>query len=114
VIVNDENSAPGDDLAKLRIINIAEGVRSIDLYVVAEGISIDNVAPTASSLSSGAVSPYIVSNSGRYDVVATERGSKNPIALRRQTFAANEVSSIVVADVSGGDGAVNVIVLRDR
>jgi hypothetical protein len=114
IIVNDDNEQPGGDVSKLRIIDLAQAVRSIDVYIVAVGRSIDNVAPTVSSLSSGAISPYIVSDDGTYDVIVTPRGEKSPLASKRHVFAGDAVSSIVVADTPDGDGAVSILVLRDR
>lgn len=115
LLIDDDNEEPGNDVAKVRIINLSTSSRNVDVYLTQPRQSITNAVATADNLGFGAVSDYFVSDSGSYVLTITESDAKSPLGQRTNvTFEENSVYTIVVSDTAPGSRPLRTIVLKDR
>ena len=87
----------------LRAANVATGIGSIDIYLLSAGTTIDQVAPTFSSLAYGGTATFTQFTAGDYSLVVARAGSKDVIYdSGKQTAAAKaKVTLLVYATGSG-------------
>ncbi len=58
ILLVDESSTPGADVAELRIVNASPALGTVDVYIVAPGTNLQSVSPTIGGLAFEAVSTY--------------------------------------------------------
>ena len=76
ILLTDDNTASTTTgNIKLRIVNAAPGIGTVDVYVLPSGTPITNVTPTISSLSFESSSNYLDLRAGSYSIVFTPPGS---------------------------------------
>jgi hypothetical protein len=114
MLLRDDNDPPGDNTFKVRVIDVAQSTRSLDLYIVTDPRSITSVSPTAANMRYKTVTQYSSGRSGTYSVIVTD--SKSGRVLGRaapQSFDEKQVYTIVVANPEQGPSstAVNVVVI---
>jgi len=76
ILLTDDNTASTTTgNIKLRIVNAAPGLGTVDVYVLPSGTPITNSTPTISSLSFESSSSYLDLRAGSYSIVFTPPGS---------------------------------------
>lgn len=111
-VLRDKNDQPDGDVTKIRFIHTANQTRSVDLYVVAPGTSIDSLSPTIDGLNYKSDSDYVFSEQGVYQVIITDRKSKTPLfTSSSQNFTSKGIYSIFLTD--GLDGP-SISIIQDR
>ena len=87
----------------LRAANVATGIGSVDMYLLPAGTTIDQVAPTFSSVAYGGTATFTQFTAGDYSLVVARAGSKDVIYdSGKQTVAAKaKVTLLVYATGSG-------------
>lgn len=102
--LSDDNTAPTSGDAKLRVVNAAPSMGTVDVYVVAPGTNPMDATPTFSSLNFEGSSSYQTLTAGTYEVLFTLPGGifafidTGPI-----TLSDGQNRTIVALDnVSGG------------
>ena len=96
----DDNSAPPSGKIKLRVIHCAPlGPAFLDIYIVAPGTDITNLAPTISGLGYQQASNYEVLAAGSYEVIMvdTTDHSKKPVD-KPYDLGAGEIRTLVTVD----------------
>jgi hypothetical protein len=76
VLLTDDNSAPSSGDVKVRIVNVAPGLGSADVYLVAPGTDLSTTSPTIASLAVNSASAYQSVAAGNYEVFFTLPGQK--------------------------------------
>jgi hypothetical protein len=115
ILLRDENNSPGDNLSKMRMINLSRASkRGVDVYVSTADSRALPAAPSAEGLGSGGVSEYLVGRSGEYKIQVTSANSREVIAsLPKVTFDAEAVYSILVVDTAPGRLPLRILTLKD-
>jgi hypothetical protein len=80
IILTDDNTAStATGHIKLRIVNAAPTIGTVDVYVLPSGTSINNSTPAVNSLSFESSSDYLDLAAGSYSIVFTPHGSLFPV-----------------------------------
>jgi len=100
--------------AKLRVVHASPTAQNVDVYLVATGTDISEVAPTIANVPFLADTDFLSVAEGDYDVIVTPTGTKDaaigPAAI---SLDANGIYTIIARDGEGGGTPLNVILLDD-
>jgi len=100
--------------AQLRIVHGSPAAGAVDIYLVAPGTDVNDVAPTLSNVPFKAETGYLSVAEGDYDVVVTPTGSKTPaIGPAAINLSNGGIYTIVARDNAGGGAPLNVILTDD-
>ena len=84
-IQNDDLTAPTSGNCKLRVVHASTLAGSVDVYVTAPGVSINNpkspVTPVLSNFTFGTVTKYLQVPAGSYEVRVTAAGNPSAVAI---------------------------------
>lgn len=109
--VNDDNTPPPSGNIKLRFFHGSPcagdpqclNPESFDIYVVAPGTDITNVAPSVGSLAYQQVSNYLNIAATSYEIILTPAGSKSrALDETPPAFTAGQIRTFVALDIPGG------------
>jgi hypothetical protein len=75
-LYTDNSPNPASGNFSLRIINAAPGLGTVDVYIVAPGTNLGNVAPKVPNLAFQAASSYLPLSAGTYEIYFTLAGQK--------------------------------------
>jgi hypothetical protein len=120
LVLNDD-PRPVNSYAKVRIVHAApaEAAASVDIYVTAPGVDINDVDPTLPAVPFKANTGYIplpanADNATTYVVTVTPAGTKDAaIGPAEFAFFAGDVVTVVAIDALGGGTPLGVIVRAD-
>ena len=102
-IFTDTTTAATSGNIQLRIINGADALGPMDVYITSPGVSLYSVSANISGLGFGTASGYQTMAAGNYEVRITTHGQKNAVWLDlNETYASGAVLTIVVQDNGGG------------
>jgi hypothetical protein len=102
LLLTDDNSAPTTNDFKLRLVNAAPIMGPVDIYVVAPGTDLTNVAPNVTSLAFSNASSYLSLPNGTYEIFFTLPGTvASLIDTGSITYATGQVRTIVALDNQG-------------
>jgi len=97
--------------AQLRVVNVATGTGTVDVYVTASGADISGAAPTASAVAVADTSqPYFQESANTYEVRVTPTGTKTVIADQTITVTGNKVNTLVIMNDSAGHTVVTPLI----
>jgi hypothetical protein len=114
LLIQDDNEPASESLVKVRIINAATSVRSVDVYIVSADQNQPSSAPVQNNVGFGTVSGYRVNTEGRYNIIVTESNSRTVLARSdRRDLAAENVYTVVVADSAPGRQPLRVLLIDD-
>jgi hypothetical protein len=105
--LDTNNTIPNGGTFNLRLINVATGVRAVDLYLTAPGVDLGLTAPAIPNIVAGATSLYANVSTGTYEMRATLGGTKEVIydALIGDFFPDKTVNEVIVF----GKGSANLV-----
>jgi len=108
--VNDDNTAPSSGNIKLRFFHGSPcagdpqclNPESFDIYVVAPGTDISNIAPSVASLAYQQVTNYVSTAAGSYEIILTPSGSKTRALDETPSgFTAGQIRTLAAVDQAG-------------
>lgn len=110
-VFQDNKSAPSSGNFEIRVINAAQTLGTVDVYVVAPGTDISTVNPSATALAFQSASGYLTLAAGSFVVEFAQAGSKNVIlATNSASFSSGQIRTVVSLD---GNGVFSTAVLSD-
>ncbi len=114
LVLLDDNSMPPAGEMKLRVVNAAPDLGTVDVYVTSPNTDITAVSPSIASLAYGASSTYLVLGGGSYQVQMTASGTKS-VLLNTGTVTVNagQVSTAVAVNPVSGTSRFSAILLTD-
>jgi hypothetical protein len=112
-ITTTELSDAPDGSFRLRLVHAGITTPALDLYVVAEGASIDDVSPVISGIDPREVSEYQLFNIGTYDARLTTVGTKDVVASNRLSIQENLAATMLVLDNPIPEEPPGAFVVRD-
>ena len=107
--LTDEITAPTG--GELRLVHVAPGLGAVDVYVLSEGIDINNISsPTISNFSFQTVSNYLTLPVGSYHVYFTPLGNKSfaYISAGPISLTAGQVRTVLALNDPSGIGYTSV------
>jgi hypothetical protein len=107
-LVLDTNSAiPNGGTFNVRVINVATGVRAVDLYLTAPGVDLGLTAPAIPGVVAGVTSLYANVPTGTYEMRATLAATKEVIydAFIGDFFPDKSIAEVIVF----GKGSANLV-----
>lgn len=114
LFLKDDNSSSGSGTFKIRSINVANSLRSLDVYIVADPADRDSVAPTEDNLSYKKVSDYRVGVAGTYSIVVTNGKTGALITtIGPQDFESKAVYTLILSDERGDGEPLTATLLKD-
>lgn len=115
LLLRDDNDPAGSEAAKIRLINVAQASRNVDVYVLKPNIDLLTAAPTEETLTYRQRTSYVASSSGQYVVTITPKNSKDILAQSPVTdFRGEGVYTILITDAPGGTTPPGIVILTDR
>jgi hypothetical protein len=111
VELTDDNKAPTTGDVKIRVVNTAQSLGLVDVYVVAPGTNLQTVSPTYSNVTFEAATAYDEVAAGNYEVYITQPNQKfyyidsGPLAL-----TAGQVRTVVALDNVAGNGYTAAVI----
>jgi hypothetical protein len=100
--------------ARLRFIQGAPSVTSVDVYLTASGTGIAAATPTYAAVPFAGDTRFVSYAQGVYELTITHAGSKTPILGPLATgLADGEISTLVLRDAPGGGPPYGLIALDD-
>lgn len=100
--------------ARLRFIQGAPSVTSVDVYLTASGTGIAAAMPTYAAVPFAGDTRFVSYAQGVYELTITQAGSKTPILGPLATgLADGEISTLVLRDAPGGGPPYGLIALDD-
>lgn len=114
LLLEDDNEPAASGNFKVRTINVARTVRSIDLFIVADPNDVAQEQPTVAGSRFKQVSDYRAWRAGAYAVVAVDArtGARLGSAPVRD-FVSENVYTVLLAPANGGEDVIEVVVLDD-
>ena len=110
-VFQDNKSAPSSGNFELRVINAAQSLGTVDIYVVVPGTDISTVNPSATALAFQSASGYLTLAAGNFVVEFSQSGSKNVVlATNSSSFSSGQIRTIVSLD---GNGVFSTALLSD-
>ena len=79
VLIDTTTLLPNSDTFDIRVVNVATGISSVDLYLTPPGTDLSVTAPSVSGVGFGATSNYRAVPTGDYELRVTIGGSKEVI-----------------------------------
>jgi Domain of unknown function (DUF4397) len=105
LVLTDDNSAPPDGYAKLRMIHAAPGLGTTDVYLTDPNADLNTVTPTFSALPYSGVSTYFSAGAGNYRLRVTTGGTKTVIVDSGSlTLGAGEIRTGLILIPASGTG----------
>ncbi|WP_422010951.1 DUF4397 domain-containing protein [Roseateles sp.] len=104
-LLQEAETAPDANKAKLLILNLAPDAGALDVYVTASTDSLDTATPVTSNLQGGAGSGYNQINSGTFRIRITgytKKGNDLRLDIPAVTLASASVNTLVLTSTSGG------------
>ncbi|MBL8276257.1 MAG: DUF4397 domain-containing protein [Pelomonas sp.] len=104
-LLEESQSAPEANKAKLVVLNLAPDAGALDVYVTPSTDSLDTATPLTSNLQGGSGSGYIQINSGTFRVRVTgysKKGEDLRLDIPAVTFDSTSVNSLILTATSGG------------
>nr|WP_324258616.1 DUF4397 domain-containing protein [Cellvibrio fontiphilus] len=108
LLLTDNNRKVATE-AKVRLVHASTLAGNVDIYVVAAGASIANVAPAFSNIPFKADTGYVSLAAGNYDVIVAPTGTKTEAIKASLTFANGMVYTAVARDGAGLTAPLSVI-----
>jgi len=110
-VFQDNKSAPSSGNFEIRVINAAQSLGTVDVYIVAPGTDISTVNPSATALAFQSASGYLTLAAGSFVVEFAQAASKNVIlATNPSSFISGQIRTVVSLD---GNGVFSTAVLSD-
>lgn len=110
-VFSDNKSTPSSGNIQIRVINAANAMGTVDVYIVSPGTDISTVNATATNIGFQAASTYQTLAAGSYQVEFTQAGTKNVILNSNAlSFSAGQIRTVVSLD---GTGVFSTAVLSD-
>ncbi|MCG8673049.1 MAG: DUF4397 domain-containing protein [Pseudomonadales bacterium] len=114
LILEDDNSAPGDGNVKVRLVHGAKSAGLVDVYITAPGADISAIEPSISDFAFKADSGYLEVAAGTYQVRITGADSKGvAIDTGALTLAAGVVRTAIALDPPPASSDFGVLLLED-
>lgn len=115
LVLRDDNSRPGEDVSKIRVVNVSNASGNVDVYILENRNLFSTAAPSNDTTGFGSVSRYFASNKGSYEITVTRRDSKEILArVSNQDFQGDAVYTVLIADSQFGRLPPKIIVLKDK
>jgi hypothetical protein len=114
LVLLDDNSMPPVGEMKLRIVNAAPDLGTVDVYVTSANTDITALGPTIAALGYGTASTYIVLGGGSYQIQMTATGTKS-VLVNTGTITLNngDVNTAVALNPTSGSSRFGAILLTD-
>jgi hypothetical protein len=103
---------PNDGTFGIRVVNVATGISSVDLYLTPPGTDLSVTAPSVSGVAFGATSPFGVVPTGDYELRVTIGGSKEVIYDANAGAFANKSFAEAIIFGKGSAKLVNTALLN--
>jgi len=117
LLLKDDNESPGEGAFKVRVTDVAQTTRSLNLYIVEDPRTISSLSPTAANLRFRTTTQYRAGLSGTYSVIVTDSKTGDVVGSSpAYTFSSEGVYTIIVADPRSQSQTtrVNVVVIPDH
>ncbi len=99
----DDTTTPTTGNFRLRLINAAPSAGAVDAYVVAPSTDVTGVSPTVTSITFEAQSIYQSLAAGNFEVIFTQAGTKNVLAVSGSSaLATGKIYSVVLLSQTFG------------
>ena len=109
---DDSREPPPGDNFKIRVINAASSLDSIDVYITRQGGGLSRTSPVSSSLGFGEAGEYVETGIGTVQVRITSPGKIRELYDSGDlNFSASEIVSVLILDQNGGGAPYQSIVL---
>jgi hypothetical protein len=112
LILDDDLNAPSSGNVKLRLVNAAPGLGTVDVYVVPPGTNLLTVTPTASQVAFESASGYQTLASGTYEVIYTTPGTAF-VVFDGGSFTFGGGQNRTVVALNGQSGGFSTTTLKD-
>ncbi len=110
VELSDNNTAPTSGDVKIRVVNAAQSLGTMDVYIVAPGTDLSTISPTYPNVTFEGASAYDEVAAGTYEVYFTQPGQKfYYIDSGALTLKAGQIRTIVGLDNVGNGYAAAVV-----
>lgn len=97
LLVNDTVVDPGAGFFSVRVVNVAIGTTSVDVYVTPPGADLNAAAPNVAGVAVGGISTFVNLPVGNYEIQIARGGTKEIIYdSQSQTFAEHTQVETVV------------------
>ncbi|MFM1848705.1 MAG: hypothetical protein RL417_2179 [Pseudomonadota bacterium] len=114
MLLKDDNSSPSGDVFKVRTINVAPSLRSLDVFIVTDPEDVGSVAPTEDGLAYKETPEYRVGGAGTYFVVVADGKTGRLIQTSAgQSFEGGGVYTIILSDDPFESEPLSITILRD-
>lgn len=118
MLLVDENSAPLEGFAKVRVIHAAPSAPAVDVYWTKPFLALKGQLPVLTGVPFGAASNYLTVPTGKaaqYQARVAAAGTQTvAIDSGRLVLNSQEVRTIIAVDNAGGGAPFTAVVLRDR
>lgn len=104
ISLTDDTTTPTSGDFRIRLINASPSAGIVDAYVVAPSTDVTGVSPTITGLTFEAGSTYQSLTAGNFEVIFTQAGTKNILAVSGSSaLASGKIYSVVLlSQTSGG------------
>jgi hypothetical protein len=112
IVLTDDNTAPTTGNIKLRIVNAAPGLGTVDVYVLSPNTNVQGASPAVVSLGFESSSTYLNLGSGSYHIVFTPHGSTFSF-LDTGTISFNAGQNRTIVALNSLSGGFSIGTLND-
>ena len=110
VELTDDNKAPTSGDVKIRVVNSAQSLGTMDIYIVAPGTDLSTISPTFPNVVFEGASAYHEVAAGTYEVYFTQPGQKfYYIDSGALTLKAGQIRTVVGLDNVGNGYTASVL-----
>jgi Domain of unknown function (DUF4397) len=110
LVLTDDNTTPSSGNISLRVINAAQNLSTVDVYVVTAGTNISSVGPTYSNVTVGSATGYSTVAAGSYQVIFTLPATKAVLlSTTSLSFTSGQVRTVIALDGQSGGLTTSVI-----
>ena len=114
LVLSDDDSPPGGDLLKIRVVHASPSAPGVDVYVTAPGEDIDAVFPTLTNLFFMNASDFLDIPGDTYQIRITPAGSDTPVFDSGPvSLDAGSILTVVAVDAVNGASPVSLVVLTN-
>ena len=114
MLLKDDNTPAGGGSFKVRTINVAPSLRSLDVFIVDDPSDITSATPTEDAIRYKGVSKYRYGQAGTYAVVVADSKSGRVLStVPAYEFLSDGVYTLLLADEPDNGASVKLIVLAD-
>lgn len=115
LLLEDDNTLPGEGNFKLRLIHAAQQAGTVDVYLTGADDSIDMMEPSIAGFEFKANSGYLEFPAGTYRARITLPGTKTvAIDTGAITFEPGQIRTAIARDPANEEDGFGVILLEDR